>query len=227
MSPTGFSLIGLEFWDVLEQYGKRPAFDNFMSFLTHANPTQYDYPFDQNCDVVVDVGGGKGHVLYSIMDTYPTIQKGILFDLETQVSRAKEFWHNQPNNELLMAKAEFAVGDFFNVSTFPPQQEGRTCYVMRQILHDWNDVNCLKILENLAVQMRDNDLLLLNEMIPNDELDRSDVVRMASDLVMIFNHDAKERSFSAMTELLGNAGLKTKKLYETRSPYRWAEAVKA
>ena len=95
-SPTVWSMQGEGIWDLFDRYNKHAAFDNFMSLLMYAYPTHYDYPFDRNCNVVVDVGGGQGHVLYRIMDTYPTIQKGILFDMESQVGRAREYFLSQP-----------------------------------------------------------------------------------------------------------------------------------
>ena len=211
---------------LFDRYNKHAAFDNFMSLLMYAYPTHYDYPFDRNCDVVIDVGGGRGHVLYSIMATYPTIQKGILFDMESQVGRAREYFLSQPNDKLI-DKVEFVAGSFFNASTFPTgQKEGRTCYVMRQILHDWNDATSLKILTNLALQMQENDLLLLNEMMPNDNMDLTDVQRMTTDFVMLLNNGGMERSLSTMNKLLNKAGLEVRKFHETRSPFRWAEAVK-
>lgn len=227
VSPTGLSMQGKEFWSLLDHYDKRAAFDNFMTFLKTSFPTHFDFPFGANCDVVVDLGGGNGHTLYKIMEAYPGIKNAVLFDLESQVFNAKEYWNSQANG-MLINKVEFVGGDFFDASTYPTRTEGkRTCYVLGQILHDWNDASALKILSNVASQMQGKDLLLVEEMLPNDKLDLTDIPRLAFDYVMMLQYDGEERSFASMKALLEKAGLNVKKLHQTRSPFRWAEVVKA
>lgn len=93
-----------------------------------------------------DVGGGQGHLLCSILSTYPNIERGAVMDLPQVLTDL----HVPKSAEALGVadRAVNVVGDVFEKveSIRPPSRRHYT--VMKHILHDWNDEECVKIFTN-------------------------------------------------------------------------------
>jgi hypothetical protein len=148
---------------------------------------------------IVDVGGGSGELLAAILRAYPTT-RGVLFDLPHAIEPARERLRQAGLSE----RCELVAGDFF--ASVP---RGGEVYVLKSIIHDWNDERSRTILVNCrrAMQGRGGRLLLMEEMIP-DRLDHSwphqAIVR--SDLNMLAALAAQERTESELRALLESAG---------------------
>ncbi|KIZ07130.1 O-methyltransferase family protein [Monoraphidium neglectum] len=104
------------------------------------------YPW-RRFDHVVDVAGGNGQFLARLLAAHPKL-RGTLFDLAPQVERGKQWWREQ--HAALLPRASFAAGDMFDPSTLPAGAAAgdgaKVAYVLRNILHDWDDKSCLAIL---------------------------------------------------------------------------------
>ncbi|KAI8475773.1 MAG: O-methyltransferase-domain-containing protein [Monoraphidium minutum] len=98
-------------------------------------------------DHVVDVAGGNGQFLARLLAAHPRL-RGTLFDQPQQVARGKQWWELAHGD--VLPRAAFAAGDMFDAATIPgpggPRGGGRSAYVLRNILHDWDDASCLRIL---------------------------------------------------------------------------------
>ena len=110
----------------------------------------YDFSTSRH---IVDVGGGHGMLLSSILRAVPEA-KGTLFDLPDVVSRAKTSFID----EALAQRCEALGGDFFRSAP-----EGGDLYLLKHIVHDWDDERALGILKSVATAMKPGARLLVIE----------------------------------------------------------------
>lgn len=87
---------------------------------------------------LTDIGGGNGSVITAILNKYPAMQ-GILFDLPGVMERTKA----NLKASGLEGRCGVVTGSFFEA--VPP---GADAYLMRHIIHDWDDEKSLTILRN-------------------------------------------------------------------------------
>jgi hypothetical protein len=85
---------------------------------------------------VIDVGSGHGELLTALLATHPSIEKGILFDQPHVIDEARAALGPAPDERIWLES-----GDFF--TALPA---GADVYVMKWILHDWDDAICVKLL---------------------------------------------------------------------------------
>ncbi len=178
-----------------EQPEKARIFDAAMTGIhgreTGAIIDAYDF---SGINVIADIGGGNGSKITAILQKHPEM-RGILFDLPHVVERAR------PNIETagLSDRCQLVDGDFFQ--SVP---SGADAYVMRHIIHDWDDEKSLKILKNCyAVMSPGNKLLLVESVIPpgNDPF-----MGKFLDLTMMLIPGGKERTEAEYRELYDKAG---------------------
>lgn len=93
-------------------------------------------------ETIVDVGGGHGFLLTSILQNCPHL-RGTLFDTALTIRQAKE----QLSPEL-KERGDLIEGNFFE--SVPA---GADVYVMKNVLHDWSDEQCISILKNCRQTM--------------------------------------------------------------------------
>jgi hypothetical protein len=103
----------------------------------------------------VDVGGGYGTLLAAILRSNPAAQ-GILFDVPHVIDAAQGFLSTNGVGQ----RCTRIAGDFF--AAVP---SGGDAYLLSQILHDWEDAECLTILRHCRAVMPDNGKLLLVEIV--------------------------------------------------------------
>jgi SAM-dependent methyltransferase len=101
---------------------------------------------------IVDVGGGLGLFLSHVLRATPNLE-GILFDQPQVVAGAAESFKGN-----LAARAKIVGGSFFD--RIP---EGGDAYLLRRIIHDWDDEEAVKILRNVRASMSPGGILLLVE----------------------------------------------------------------
>ncbi|MGH3936295.1 MAG: methyltransferase [Pseudonocardiaceae bacterium] len=110
-------------------------------------------------DVVVDVGGGNGTLLASVLSAHPHL-RGVLFDRPQVVEAAKD----NPAVKNVANRCELVAGDFF---TSVPA--GGDAYILSRVLHDWDDQNCLKILRQCRIAIPSHAKLLIVEPLLEDQ----------------------------------------------------------
>jgi SAM-dependent methyltransferase len=163
---------------------------------------------------VVDVGGGSGVLLASILNRYPEIQ-GILFDLPAVVERARSALAGSG----LDGRCRFAGGDFF--SSVPA---GADAYIMQHVIHDWEDSEAIAILRNCREAMNPGGRILLAELvIPSGNLP---FFGKWLDLMMLLV-GGRERTEEEYRQLLSAAGLKLSRVIPTVSEVSIVEGVRA
>lgn len=176
-------------------------------------PVLAAYDFGES-GTLADIGGGHGFLLAAILQKHPGL-RGIVFDLPHVVEGAK------PRIESLglASRCEIASGDFFK--TVPRADS----YVLKSIIHDWDDTRAITILKNCAAAMRGNSgkIILLEFVIdPGNEPSLGKWI----DLEMLTMAGGRERTEAEYAELFAKAGLRLARVVRTAAPQCVIEAVK-
>jgi hypothetical protein len=170
------------------------------------------YPFSRY-NSIVDIGGGNGFFMSTILSRFKKL-KGTVFDLPHVVTEAPLFFEKYNISE----RASIIGGSFFD--TIPP---GFNLYIIKNILHNWDDESCIKILKNIKASLLPESKLLIMEACLKK--DNNPSFAKMTDLLMMAGLDGKERSLEEYHSLLQQAGFKINKKYQTVSPLAIIEAV--
>ena len=161
---------------------------------------------------LVDVAGGHGGVLTGVLQKYPGM-KGILFDLEHVIDGAR------PRIAALglSDRVTTASGDFFKA--VPP---GGDAYIMKHIIHDWDDDKSAAILENIRkVLPKDGRVVLIESVIPPGN---APALGKIIDLEMLVMPGGRERTETEFRRLFERAGYQVTRIVPTQSPLSVVEA---
>eukprot|EP00884_Botryococcus_braunii_P005208 jgi/Botrbrau1/14689/Bobra.0108s0045.1 len=219
------------FWEMIKQDPlKEDIFSRAMAATEgfSARAIQRDFPWGK-FNHLIDIGGAYGSGLSNIMSAYRHLT-AVLFDQEKVIQRAKGVWNSNADSANLLNRIEFASGDFFDTATLPRPKGQSNAYIMRQILHDWNDKDCVRILKSLRQAMAGSDatLCIVEGLLTNGKTPTSDVFnrpRVLSDMHMMVQLNAQERDVAHMRFLLEMSGFRFKCLTQTRSLFSVLEAV--
>lgn len=150
--------------------------------------------------MVVDVGGGDGLLLQEVLAQFP-LARGVLFDLPRVVTRARALgtWHEY------LDRCEFVGGNLF--SDVP---KGADIYFLKNVLHDWDDAACIRILSVCRSALTSTSRILIVEQLMDNEHPRS--AAWFDIGVMIFG--GQERTLDEFRFLMTNVGLR---IFSTRS----------
>ncbi len=141
---------------------------------------------------IVDVGGGHGLLLAGILFANPRLC-GVLYDLPAVVADASAL-----RQEPISQRCEIISGDFFK-----GVPAGADAYMLKGIIHDWNDEAALKILKNCRRAIHPDGRLLVVEAV----LTRStDPTTALMDMLMMVLTSGRERTESEFRSLLLEAG---------------------
>jgi hypothetical protein len=187
---------------LFEHIGRRPEvarrFDRAMTGLAEFLYARVVEEFDfKPYRTIVDVGGGQGTLLASILRSAPEAQ-GILFDLPHVVAAAGLPLRAQG----VEGRARLEGGDFFNAVV-----PGGDLYVLSNIIHDWSDEQSIAILRNCREAAGPRGRILLVEMVLGGGAAEPDLARM-TDLNMLALTGGRERTREEFVALLARAGLR-------------------
>ncbi|CAN5479168.1 methyltransferase [soil metagenome] len=162
---------------------------------------------------LVDIGGGHGFLLASVLEKYPTMT-GVLYDTAPIVAQAKELVekHGVAN------RCQMVGGNFFESAP-----SGGDAYMMKHIIHDWNDAECVMILKHCRKGISEGGKLLVIEMVVPTGNEPS--LSKLLDLQMLAVLPGCERTEAEYSALLNQAGFKLTKIVSTMSPYSVIEGV--
>lgn len=186
--------------DVFDFYARNPesgrifadALSRAASFFP-AVATGWDFA---RASKVVDVGGGGGGLLESVLREHPHL-KGVLFDRPAIVRQAA----GRLLETELAPRLEIHAGDFFEAVP-----AGGDVYVLARVLHDWSDADAVRILEVCRQAMNPGASLLVVERLLRDRPQAG--VAQASDVHMMVVTGGRERTAGEYEELLTGAGLR-------------------
>ena len=164
-------------------------------------------------ETLVDIAGGEGRLLTGTLQAYPKM-RGVLFDLPYVIDAARE----RVAESTVSDRVEFVSGDFF--AGVPA---GADAYILKSVIHDWDDERALTILKNVKRAMKPGGRVLLVEAVIADG-NKHDFGKLI-DLAMLVSPGGKERTRQEYDQLLARAGLKLNRVVTTESPYSVIEAV--
>jgi hypothetical protein len=157
---------------------------------------------------IVDVGGGRGHLLKLVLDAAPRA-KGILFELAHVIG-----------DTTLGPRLELATGDFFN-DALPAGD----AYLLMDVLHDWNDADAARILAAVRRAAPPQSHVLIVETLvpeaPGPHFGKS------LDITMLAVTGGRERTEAQYGALLAAAGFRLTRVLPTGSQYSIVEAAAA
>lgn len=182
---------------------------NFSAGEVERIVASYDFPAS---GVLVDLGGGFGGLLSGVLRARPGLH-GVLFDRETVLAGhvlgrlgADDRW-------------ETVAGDFFDAVP------AADFYLVKNVLHDWTDDECVRILTNCRRAMKPGAKLLVVELVlpPGNEPHYGKVL----DLFIMLLLPGLERTRAEYERLLDQAGLRVTRVLPTPSAYSLIEAEAA
>jgi hypothetical protein len=168
---------------------------------------------------VVDVGGGDGTLIAQILRAQPALT-GVVFDLPQVVASARPTLAGAG----LAGRVRTVPGDFF---TSVP--DGADAYLLKFILHDWDDERATAILRNCRAAMAASGRVLIVERVLPESVTPADANELLSDILMMVATGGKERTADEYRALLTGAGLTLAGISEPLPPfnYRVIEAARA
>jgi hypothetical protein len=172
--------------------------------VSRAIGSAYDF---SGLRTVVDVGGGHGALLPAILHANPQLS-GVVYDLAYCADGASAFLREQGVGE----RTRFEAGDFFE--RVPP---GADAYLVKSVIHDWDDAKSRAILARCREAMRADSVLLLIEILAPERLTGAPFEPMivGSDLNMMLMTGGKERTEREYRVLARSAGLNVARVVPT------------
>jgi orsellinic acid C2-O-methyltransferase len=180
------------------------AMANFTRLIAVAVAGAYDFT---SFGTVVDVGGGNGALLIALLQANPTL-RGIVFDLPAAAERATR--HIAASS--LTERCRAVGGDFFKAVP-----AGGDAYLLKHVIHDWNDEQALTILRSCHRVMPASGKLLIVEGLYPPRIDQSLESRgaTANDVNMLVNTGGRQRSEAEFRSLYDAAGFTLTRIVPT------------
>ena len=166
-------------------------------------------PFTQ----AVDVGGSHGNLMMALLERHPDA-RGIVFDLPPVAERAAAVFRESP----FAGRLEAQGGDFFEAVP-----AGGDLYLLKQILHDWDNDECIRILRSIRAAIPDHGRLALIEYLLPDAPEHHP--GFAMDIHMMVLSTGRERTLSEYVALLDAAGFVPDRVTENARGLSVVEAV--
>jgi len=180
-----------------EDDAARAAFVEGMSSMTEviAPAIAESYPFGE-VRTLCDVGGGVGIVLAAALKRHPHL-KGVLFDSPSMLGEAGAHLARRG----VADRVELVPGSFFE--SVP---RGADAYILKTVVHNWEDHDALRILETCRAAMEPGARLLVADFL--DAPDTYATLVPFMDLVGMMVFGGRERTPEAMSRLFAEAGFR-------------------
>ncbi len=208
------ALRGKDFFDYLSDEPEfAQIFNDAMTGLSGSaiGPVVDAYDFTQ-FGTIVDVAGGHGRLLAAILASAPNA-RGVLYDLPEVIAGAGPLLRESGVAE----RVRLAQGSFFDY--VPP---GGDAYVLKHIIHDWDDDPSVQILRNVRSAAAAGATLLLVERVITEDDDGS--IAKWTDMEMLIINSGRERTATEYRRLLDESGFRLTRVVDTASRFSIVEA---
>jgi hypothetical protein len=188
------------------------AMTSFSAPVAGAAVEAYDF---SKYGTIIDVAGGHGEVLMTILKASPK-SKGVLAEIGHVVEGAKP----RIAAAGLANRCEAVECDFFKAVP-----AGGDAYVMKHIIHDWDDKRASTILNNIRTSMGDKGgkVILMETVIPDGPQPH---LGKFIDIEMLAYPGGRERTANEFRELFAGCGFEVTQIVPTKSPLSLVEAVR-
>jgi hypothetical protein len=215
--PAFEHAFGMSVWDWRALHAEQGAmFDSDLAreTLAHADSILAGIDFAE-AGLVADIGGGSGGLVAAVARAHAHIT-GIVFDQPQRLGIAKSFLQSLGVAE----RVQFVGGDFF--SEIPVSAD---MYLLKSVLHDWEDAECRMILESCRAAMPGHaTLFVIERLLPARAEDDPPAVMIDLDMMAITG--GRERSLAELDGLVSRSGLAVSKVLPTRLGFSVVEAVR-
>jgi hypothetical protein len=185
-----------EYADKNSEYSK--VFNNAMSSYSAMHTAMvlealngYDF---SNISHICEIGGGQGHLLSHLQLKYDHL-KGTILELEPVVNNQDSSW---PIKMGLQDRCRYIKGDMFE------QVPSADLYIMKMILHDWNDDECIKILSNIHKSASDKSkIFIVEHLVPDPAIPHFSKL---FDIHMMCATTGRERTIEEYKSILSQSG---------------------
>ncbi|MCC3779779.1 methyltransferase [Streptomyces sp. UNOB3_S3] len=212
--PSFDTVFGTDFFGHLKKHPELSAeFNAAMSQATRtaADVIPHHYDFGR-FGTVVDVGGGDGTLLAAILRAHPG-PRGVVHDSAEGLAQAA----GRFARDGLTDRVTLETGDFF--ASVPA---GGDLYLLKSVIHDWDDERCATILRHIrAVVPDDGALLLVEPVMPATVPGDASALPYLSDLNMMVNVGGRERTADDFAALFDTAGFALRAITPLPRPIRY------
>ncbi|KAL6304369.1 S-adenosyl-L-methionine-dependent methyltransferase [Sparassis latifolia] len=229
----------LSFWDWLEEgiiqpdgcVKPRPALEQFTVSMANnsgllGTPPFYYFPWESlSSATMVDVGGGVGGMSFDLCNHFPLLNF-VVQDRPAVIEKAEPVWLRERPEALKAGRVKFMPHDFFTENPV----KGADVYLLRHILHDWEDDRCVDILSALRSVLSPHSRVLVVDLVMNTTLGCPEIpsapfpllanygtsIRFAheSDLKMMSLVNGAERVPGDFLSIAQRAGLEVTRIWE-------------
>jgi hypothetical protein len=207
---------GIELFDYLTRHPEEMQIfvDAMRSFTVETGAAMSDAYDFSSIGTLADIGGSQGLLLSIVLTKYPLL-RGILFDLPIVIEGAPKFLKSRGVEH----RVELKAGSFFE--SVP---SGADTYLLKHILHDWSDADCVRILKTIQAAARPGAKLLVVEAIVEDSSEPQFAKTL--DIWMLAHLRGKERTRTEWQNLLSAAGFRLSRTIPTTSFASVIEAIR-
>ena len=206
--------------NIFDYYAQNPEsakiFDESMTNLSVIQSATIAASYDfSSIQTLVDVAGGEGHLIASILKSNPTL-KGVLLDQPHVIERAKRFLEA----EGVLERCQLAAGNFFESVT-----EGGDAYILKYIIHDWDDERAIAILKQCHKVMPANGKILVAEQVipPGNEPFMGKLLDLN---MLVITPGGRERTEAEYRALFEKAGFKLTRIVPTQDEMSIIEGIR-
>ncbi|HYK16573.1 MAG TPA: methyltransferase [Bryobacteraceae bacterium] len=203
--PQFKAVFGLPFWDYLhanpkelEEFGEAMKSNSLNSLRGVLDKCDF-----ANASHVADVGGGFGHLALALIEKYPHL-RATVYDRPEVVHIAGQ--HLAVKDSSVAARLEYTGGDMFE------SVPSADVYIMKHIIHDWEDLRCVRLLENCLRAMHGGGRVICVDTVLPSMGDSSGTPAKLLDIVMLTHITGKERTEQQWHALYRSAGLRVERI---------------
>ncbi len=215
--PAAPAALGMDVWEYYEKNADEgfhfaEAMSGMSAMAMQAVLAAYSF---QDARTVVDVGGSHGAFVAAVLQREAGA-RGVLFDRAEVVEGASATLEHTG----VASRVDRVAGDFFQ--SVPA---GGDVYLLKHILHDWSDDECVRILTNVRAAMAPEGRVVVVEMLIDGAGPPSPAALL--DLNMLVMLTGRERTAEEFGALFAKAGLRLSGVTPTHSPVAVVEARRA
>jgi hypothetical protein len=212
--PQSEITLGRDFWTYLEESpSEAEIFTDAMRKASNFFDGEVGQLVDmQSVRTVVDVGGASGSFVQALMEANPELH-GAVFDFPSVVPAATKAARERG----METRFSTTGGDFFK-DPLP----GADMYLLKMIMHDWNDEACRAILRNCRRSINHGGRLVVAEMVVGEPGDPG--YASLADLLMMVALGGKERDVAEFEQLFADSGFRLTTTTPTSTPFVLVEA---
>lgn len=211
-------VLGQTFWEHMRQHPeKNETFNRALAELRGNEHQQVADAYDwAGVNTVVDVGGGVGSLLVAILESRRGI-RGFLIEQAELIADADRMLSDRGVRD----RCELLAQSFFD-----PISTAGDVWMLSQVLHDWPDAECLRILRRCRDAMRSKDRLLVIEMLtvpcePNIHVGLIDM------MMLMYFGEARQRTVEEYKNLFDSTGFSLARVLPTAGAFSIVEASPA